>query len=62
MHDTLGFFQSRLPPKSNGDKDFELLYSIDKELAAYGWLMNTGVKIVVVDLDQAAAWGLRMGS
>ncbi|PUU75756.1 Sedlin [Tuber borchii] len=55
-HATLDVFQSRLPLKSNGDSDFGLLYSIDEELAAYGWLTNTGVKIVVVvDVGGAGA-------
>ncbi|CUS08140.1 unnamed protein product [Tuber aestivum] len=57
-HATLDVFQSRLPLKSNGDSDFGLLYSIDEELAAYGWLTNTGVKIVVVvDVGSGAGGG-----
>lgn len=47
-HATLDVFQARLPLKSNGDSDFGLLYSVDEGLAAYGWLTNTGVKIIVV--------------
>ncbi|CUS11650.1 unnamed protein product [Tuber aestivum] len=45
MHTTQDIFQSRLPLKSSGDSDFGLLYSIDEELATYGWLTDTGVII-----------------
>ncbi|KAG0125158.1 Longin-like domain-containing protein, partial [Tuber indicum] len=61
-HATLDVFQSRLPLKSNGDSDFGLLYSIDEELAAYGWLTNTGVKIVVVvDVGSGGGLGVKDG-
>ena len=30
------------------DQDFGLLQAVDERLAMYGWLTNTGVKIVVV--------------
>lgn len=36
-----------MPSKTNGDSDFGLLYAVDDELALYGWLTNTGIKIVV---------------
>ncbi|KAL7276839.1 hypothetical protein RUND412_000181 [Rhizina undulata] len=47
-HTALDIFASRMPAKTNGDSDFGLLYAINERLAAYGWLTNTGVKIVVV--------------
>lgn len=47
VHTTLDIFTSRLPSKTNGDSDFGLLYAVDDEVALYGWLTNTGIKIVV---------------
>ena len=52
------------------DQDFGLLQAVDERLAMYGWLTNTGVKIVVVvdmegrpakalDSKAATAVGLR---
>lgn len=43
---TLDIFEARLPSKP-ADADFGLLYALDESLALYGWLTNTGVKIVV---------------
>ncbi|RPA98915.1 Sedlin [Choiromyces venosus 120613-1] len=61
-HATLDVFAARLPLKFNGDSDFGLLYSIDEELAAYGWLTNTGVKIVVIiDLGGGGGGGSAAG-
>lgn len=39
-------FALRLPQKT-ADQDFGLLYAISEDLAAYGWMTNTGVKFVV---------------
>ncbi|RPA77637.1 snare-like protein [Ascobolus immersus RN42] len=46
VHSTLDIFEARLPTKS-ADADFGLLYAVDENLALYGWLTNTGVRIVV---------------
>lgn len=63
----LDIFEARLPYKT-ADQDFGLLQAVDERLAMYGWLTNTGVKIVVVvdmegrpatALDSKAAVGLR---
>ncbi|KAA8901388.1 hypothetical protein FN846DRAFT_899643 [Sphaerosporella brunnea] len=47
LNATLDVFSSRLPMKTNGDSDFGMLYAVDDTCALYGWLTNTGVKIVV---------------
>ncbi|CUS12102.1 unnamed protein product [Tuber aestivum] len=63
MHATLDIPPSLLQLKHGGVRDFDLVYSLDQELAAYGSLANTGDKIeVVVDMDLQPAWGLRIGS
>ena len=65
----LDIFEARLPHKT-ADQDFGLLQAVDEKLAMYGWLTNTGVKIVVVvdmegrpanalDSKAATAVGLR---
>ena len=46
-HTTLDIFAARMPSKTNGDSDFGLLCAVDDQLSLYGWLTNTGVKIVV---------------
>ncbi|KIV99264.1 uncharacterized protein PV09_09034 [Verruconis gallopava] len=43
----LDLFELRMPHKT-ADQDFGLLQAIDERLAMYGWLTNTGVKIVIV--------------
>jgi hypothetical protein len=43
----LDVFAARIPSKTNGDSDFGMLYAVDDACALYGWLTNTGVKIVV---------------
>ena len=43
----LDIFEARLPHKT-ADQDFGLLQAVDERLAMYGWLTNTGVKIVIV--------------
>ena len=44
---TLDIFEARLGRKSV-DQDLGLLQAVDERLACYGWLTNTGVKLVVV--------------
>ncbi|KAI9811580.1 MAG: hypothetical protein M1827_005329 [Pycnora praestabilis] len=39
-------------PHKTVDQDFGLLQAVDERLAMYGWLTNTGVKLVVV-IDMA---------
>jgi hypothetical protein len=48
----LDIFEARAPYKTV-DQDFGLLQAIDERLAMYGWLTNTGVKLVIV-VDMAA--------
>jgi hypothetical protein len=47
VNTTLDVFAARVPTKTNGDSDFGMLYAVDDACALYGWLTNTGVKIVV---------------
>jgi hypothetical protein len=54
----LDIFEARLPFKTV-DQDFGLLQAVDERLAMYGWLTNTGVKIVVVvDMEGRPATAL----
>lgn len=54
----LDIFEARLPHKT-ADQDFGLLQAVDERLAMYGWLTNTGVKLViVVDMEGRAATAL----
>jgi hypothetical protein len=57
VHTTLDIFASRLPAKTNGDSDFGLLYAVDDEVALYGWLTNTGIKLVIAVETPAGAQG-----
>lgn len=51
----LDIFEIRMPHKTV-DQDFGLLQAIDERLAMYGWLTNTGVKLVIiVDMEGRAA-------
>ena len=43
----LDIFEIRMPHKTS-DPDFGLLQAVDERLAMYGWLTNTGVKLVIV--------------
>jgi hypothetical protein len=43
----LDIFELRMPTKT-ADQDFGLLQAIDERLAMYGWLTNTGVKLVII--------------
>jgi hypothetical protein len=52
---SLDIFEARLPHKT-ADQDFGLLQAVDERLAMYGWLTNTGVKLViVVDMEGRTA-------
>lgn len=54
----MDIFEARLPFKT-ADQDFGLLQAVDERLAMYGWLTNTGVKIViVVDMEGRPATAL----
>ena len=59
-HTTLDVFALRLPQKT-ADQDFGLLYAISEDLAAYGWLTNTGVKFVVFVSCVGVGGGIREG-
>jgi hypothetical protein len=48
----LDIFEARAPHKA-AEQDFGLLQAVDERLALYGWLTNTGIKIVIV-IDMAA--------
>jgi hypothetical protein len=48
----LDIFEARAPYKT-ADQDFGLLQAVDERLATYGWLTNTGVKLIIV-VDMAA--------
>ncbi|EGP82862.1 unnamed protein product [Zymoseptoria tritici ST99CH_3D7] len=72
LNSTLDIFEARLPSKSAGSADFGLLHALDERIALYGWLLNTGVKLViVVDMEgrtapdaeaaRTAVLGLRTG-
>jgi hypothetical protein len=58
LSSSLDIFEARLPHKT-ADQDFGLLQAVDERLAMYGWLTNTGVKIVVVvDMEGRPATAL----
>ncbi|KAI5808944.1 Sedlin, N-terminal conserved region-domain-containing protein [Peziza echinospora] len=59
-HTTLDIFALRLPQKT-ADQDFGLLYAVSENLAAYGWLTNTGVKFVVFVSCVGVGGGVREG-
>ncbi|KAF8477257.1 Sedlin, N-terminal conserved region-domain-containing protein [Kalaharituber pfeilii] len=59
-HTTLDIFALRLPQKT-ADQDFGLLYAVSEDLAAYGWLTNTGVKFVVFVSCVGVGGGVREG-
>ncbi|USW58733.1 Putative trafficking protein particle complex subunit 2 [Septoria linicola] len=51
LNSCLDIFEARIPSKSIGH-DFGLLHALDERIAMYGWLLNTGVKlIIVVDME-----------
>lgn len=55
LNSCLDIFEARMPTKTVGH-DFGLLHALDERIAMYGWLTNTGVKIViVVDMEGRAS-------
>ncbi|KAK4951546.1 hypothetical protein LTR10_010522 [Elasticomyces elasticus] len=55
LNSSLDIFEARMPAKTVGH-DFGLLHALDERLALYGWLTNTGVKLViVVDMEGRTA-------
>jgi trafficking protein particle complex subunit 2 len=56
----LDIFEARMPAKTIGH-DFGLLHALDERIAMYGWVTNTGVKLViVVDMEGASAEGMKI--
>ena len=47
LSSSLDIFEARMPHKT-ADQGFGLLQAIDERLAMYGWLTNTGVKLVII--------------
>jgi hypothetical protein len=47
LNSCLDIFEARIPSKTIGH-DFGLLHALDERIAMYGWVTNTGVKLVVV--------------
>ncbi|KAL9057021.1 MAG: hypothetical protein Q9162_002569 [Coniocarpon cinnabarinum] len=47
LSSSLDIFEQRLPDQS-ADHDFGLLQALDERIAMYGWVTNTGVKIVII--------------
>ena len=59
LNSCLDIFEARMPSKGL-TTDFGLLHALDERIAMYGWLTNTGVKLViVVDMEGAPAAGGR---
>jgi hypothetical protein len=55
LNSCLDIFEARMPAKTIGH-DFGLLHALDERMAMYGWLTNTGVKlIIVIDMEGRAA-------
>ncbi|EMC97550.1 hypothetical protein BAUCODRAFT_67731 [Baudoinia panamericana UAMH 10762] len=55
LNSCLDIFEARMPSKTVGH-DFGLLHALDERIAMYGWLTNTGVKLViVVDMEGRTA-------
>ena len=60
LNSCLDIFEARMPSKGVGH-DFGLLHALDERLAMYGWLTNTGVKLViVVDMEGTPAEGAKV--
>lgn len=47
LNSCLDIFEARMPSKTVGH-DFGLLQAMDERIAMYGWLLNTGIKLVIV--------------
>lgn len=57
LNSCLDIFEARIPTKTVGH-DFGLLHALDERIAMYGWVTNTGVKLViVVDMEGRPANG-----
>ncbi|EME44809.1 hypothetical protein DOTSEDRAFT_173181 [Dothistroma septosporum NZE10] len=55
LNSSIDIFEARMPTKTVGH-DFGLLHALDERIALYGWLLNTGVKLViVVDMEGRVA-------
>ncbi|KAF2864092.1 Sedlin [Piedraia hortae CBS 480.64] len=55
LNSCLDIFEARMPSKLIGH-DFGLLHALDERIAMYGWLLNTGVKLIIaVDMSGRAA-------
>lgn len=62
LNSCLDIFEARMPTKGL-TQDFGLLHALDERIAMYGWLTNTGVKIViVVDMEGSPAEGAKMAA
>ncbi|KAF1824399.1 Sedlin [Dissoconium aciculare CBS 342.82] len=62
LNSCLDIFEARMPVKTAGH-DFGLLQALDERLAMYGWLLNTGIKLViVVDMEGRPAEAGRLTS
>ncbi len=60
LNSCLDIFEARMPTKGL-TQDFGLLHALDERIAMYGWVTNTGVKIVVVvDMEGVPAEGARV--
>lgn len=47
LNSCLDIFEARMPSKTVGH-DFGLLQALDERIAMYGWLLNTGIKLVII--------------
>lgn len=55
LNSSLDIFEARMPSKTIGH-DFGLLHALDERIAMYGWMLNTGVKfVIVVDMEGRTA-------
>lgn len=62
LNSCLDIFEARMPTKGL-TQDFGLLHALDERIAMYGWLTNTGVKVVVVvDMEGSPSEGGRMAA
>ena len=60
LNSCLDIFEARMPSKGL-THDFGLLHALDEGIAMYGWMTNTGVKlVVVVDMEGAPAEGAKV--
>ena len=60
LNSCLDIFEARMPSKGL-THDFGLLHALDERIAMYGWMTNTGVKLViVVDMEGVPAEGAKV--